>query len=82
MWLTLFVCVCVCVCVCCSLLQMASQMQQLTVNEQVGHGTIKAAPSMDAEADAAVLRKAMKGLGETRHGELTHCIQSMECVHT
>ena len=51
-------------------LQVASQMQQLTVNEQTGHGTIKAAASMDAEADAGVLRKAMKGLGETQRGDL------------
>jgi len=35
----------------------------MTVNEEVGHGTIKAPATHDPEADATVLRKAMKGLG-------------------
>lgn len=35
----------------------------MLVNEHKGHGTIKAPPSIDPEADAAVLRKAMKGMG-------------------
>lgn len=38
-------------------------MSKMTVNEVVGHGTIKAAATCDPEADAQVLRKAMKGLG-------------------
>ena len=38
-------------------------MSGLSVNEETGHGTIKAAASCDPEADAGVLRKAMKGLG-------------------
>ena len=38
-------------------------MAAMSVNEQTGHGTIKAPSSFDAEADAAVLRKAMKGMG-------------------
>ena len=39
-------------------------MAAMSVNEQKGHGTIKAPASIDAEADAGVLRKAMKGMGE------------------
>lgn len=35
----------------------------MKVNEEVGHGTIKAPASIDPETDAGVLRKAMKGLG-------------------
>ena len=38
----------------------------MSVNEQKGHGTIKAPASIDPEADAGVLRKAMKGMGECR----------------
>ena len=36
------------------------------MNEEVGHGTIYPSPSFDAEDDAAVLKKAMKGMGESR----------------
>ena len=43
--------------------QVTSKMAQMSVNEEVGHGTIKAPPTIDPEADATVLRKAMKGLG-------------------
>ena len=43
--------------------QVTSKMAQMNVNEEVGHGTIKAPPTIDPEADATVLRKAMKGLG-------------------
>ena len=43
--------------------QVTSGIAAMSVNEQKGHGTIKAPPSIDAEADAAVLRKAMKGMG-------------------
>ena len=39
-------------------------MAQLNVNEEMGHGTIKAPASIDPETDAGVLRKAMKGIGE------------------
>ena len=39
-------------------------MAAMSVNDQVGHGTIKAPASIDAEADAGVLRKAMKGMGK------------------
>ena len=39
-------------------------MQKLDVNTEIGHGTIKAAPTCDAEADATALRKAMKGIGK------------------
>ena len=35
----------------------------MNVNDEVGHGTIKSPASHDPEADAGVLRKAMKGLG-------------------
>lgn len=34
------------------------------MNDQMGHGTIKAPSSIDAEADAGILRKAMKGMGK------------------
>ena len=44
--------------------QVTSKMAQMKVNEEVGHGTIKAPASIDPEADATVLRKAMKGIGE------------------
>ena len=43
--------------------QVTSGMAAMLVNEHKGHGTIKAPPSIDPEADAAVLRKAMKGMG-------------------
>ena len=39
-------------------------MGQMKVNEEIGHGTIKAPPTHDPEADAEVLRKAMKGIGK------------------
>lgn len=39
-------------------------MAKLQVNEEAGHGTIKAVPTCDPETDAGVLRKAMKGLGK------------------
>ena len=44
--------------------QVTSQMAQMKVNEEVGHGTIKAPATIDPEVDAGVLRKAMKGLGK------------------
>ncbi len=43
-------------------------MQNLDVNSERGHGTIKAASSFDAETDAGVLRKAMKGFGKFATG--------------
>ena len=39
-------------------------MAGMSVNDQMGHGTIKAPSSIDAEADAGILRKAMKGMGK------------------
>ena len=39
-------------------------MAAMSVNEQKGHSTIKAPATIDAGADAGVLRKAMKGIGE------------------
>ena len=50
-------------------------MAQLNVNEEVGHGTIKAPSTIDPETDAGVLRKAMKGLGEWV------CVCVCVCVH-
>ena len=44
-------------------------MAAMSVNEEVGHGTIKAPATHDPETDAQVLRKAMKGLGEWWEGE-------------
>ena len=44
--------------------KVTSKMAQMKVNEVEGHGTIKAPPTIDPEADATVLRNAMKGLGE------------------
>ena len=49
-------------------------MAQLKVNEEMGHGTIKAPATIDPEADAGVLRKAMKGLGK--------CVCVCVCVFT
>lgn len=43
--------------------QVTSKMAAMNVNEEKGHGTIKAPASIDPEADAGVLRKAMKGIG-------------------
>ena len=45
-------------------------MAKMSVNEEMGHGTIKAPPTHDPEQDATVLRKAMKGLGK---GEKRAC---------
>ena len=44
-------------------------MAAMSVNEEVGHGTIKAPATHDPETDAQVLRKAMKGLGGWWEGE-------------
>ena len=44
--------------------QVTKGMAQMSVNEEKGHGTIKAPATHDPETDAGVLRKAMKGLGE------------------
>ena len=43
------------------LLQVTAAMSKMTVSQ--GHGTIIAAASFDPETDAAVFRKAMKGIG-------------------
>lgn len=61
------------VCICCVAVlstcillltrQVTSKMAAMKVNEEKGHGTIKAPASTDPEADAGVLRKAMKGMG-------------------
>ncbi len=58
----------VCVCVCVYVWQVTKGMQNLDVNSERGHGTIKAASSFDAETDAGVLRKAMKGFGKFATG--------------
>ena len=47
----------------CLIVQVTGKMASMSVNDQQGHGTIKAPASIDAEADAQVLRKAMKGMG-------------------
>ena len=40
-------------------------MAAMNVNVEQGHGTIKGPASIDPEADAGVLRKAMKGIGRS-----------------
>ena len=61
-------------------LQVASKMAAMGVNDQAGHGTIKAPASIDAEADAGVLRKAMKGIGNTPCTLYIH-VHIHVCVH-
>ena len=50
---------------CLPYLKVTDEMAATSVNEQKGHSTIKAPATIDAEADAGVLRKAMKGIGES-----------------
>ena len=48
-------------------------MAKMSVNEELGHGTIKAPPTHDPEQDATVLRKAMKGLGKGEKRGVFQC---------
>ena len=63
---------------------MTKGVASMSVNDEVGHGTIKAPASHDAEVDAQVLRKAMKGFGKpTKSGPYVRsCEMSRNfCLH-